>query len=163
MCRLIYTCVVHKPPKTGFLVSGPKWASTCFRYLPAQKAAVSVSLRAIPACKLKRVGVKKLVLASLDSCTSMLNTLHAGYFFMLLLSSADFFQNKLFQNILSGTLSECQIVWIQIRTDRMSVLIWVQTVCKGYQQTIEVAASKERVCICVKHQYHTGGPKCFTK
>ena len=27
----------------------------------------------------------------------------------------------------------------------MSVLIWVQTVCKGYQQVTKVAASKERV------------------
>ena len=27
----------------------------------------------------------------------------------------------------------------------MSVLIWVQTVIKGYQQTTKVAASKERV------------------
>ena len=33
----------------------------------------------------------------------------------------------------SGTLSECQTVWIQIRTDIMSVLIWVQTFCKGYR------------------------------
>ena len=53
---------------------------------------------------------------------------------MFLLSSADFFQNQLFQNILSGTLSECQAVWIQIRTDTLSVLIWVQIVCKSYQQ-----------------------------
>ena len=45
-----------------------------------------------------------------------------------------------------GTLSECQTVWIQIRTDILLVLIWVQTVCKGYQQTTwKVAASKERV------------------
>ena len=36
-------------------------------------------------------------------------------------------------DILSGTLSECQTLWIQIRTDILSVLIWVQTVCKGYQ------------------------------
>ena len=46
---------------------------------------------------------------------------------------------RLFQNyllkMLSGTLSECQTVWIQIRTDLLSVLIWVQTVCKGYRQT----------------------------
>ena len=28
--------------------------------------------------------------------------------------------------------------------DALSVLIWVQTVCKGYQQTTKVAASKER-------------------
>ena len=39
----------------------------------------------------------------------------------------------------------CQTVWIQIRTDILSVLIWVQTVCKGYQQTTKVASSKERV------------------
>ena len=31
--------------------------------------------------------------------------------------------------------SMCQTVWIQIRPDILSGLIWVQTVCKGYQQT----------------------------
>ena len=41
--------------------------------------------------------------------------------------------------------STCQTVWIQIRTDMMSVLIWVHTVCKGYQETTKVAASKERI------------------
>ena len=56
-----------------------------------------------------------------------------------------FFLNQLFQKFLTGTLSECQTVWIQIRTDLLSDLIWVQTVCKGYQQTIKVAARKERV------------------
>ena len=44
-----------------------------------------------------------------------------------------------------GTLSECQTVWIQIRTDILSVLIRVQTVCSGYQLRTKVAASKERV------------------
>ena len=43
-----------------------------------------------------------------------------------------------------GTLSECRTIWIQIRTDTLSVLIWVQTVCKVYQQMAEVPASKER-------------------
>ena len=33
-------------------------------------------------------------------------SLHAGKLFVLLLSSADFFQNQLFQKILSGTLCE---------------------------------------------------------
>ena len=32
-------------------------------------------------------------------------------------------------------LSECQTVWIQIRPDILSGLIWVQTVHKGYRQT----------------------------
>ena len=65
---------------------------------------------------------------------------------MFLLSSADFFQNQLFLKILSGT-SECQTVWIQIRTDILSVLLWVQTVCKGYQQTTKVTTSMERVLL----------------
>ena len=56
-----------------------------------------------------------------------------------------FFQNKHFQKILSGTLSESQTVWIQIRTDALLVLMWVQIVCKCYQQTTKVTASKERV------------------
>ena len=63
----------------------------------------------------------------------------------ILLSSAVFFQNCLFQEIFSRTLLECQSVWIQIRTDVLSVLIWVQTICKGYQQTTKVAACKEIV------------------
>ena len=57
-----------------------------------------------------------------------------GNFARLFLSSADFFENQLFRNILSGIPSECQTVWIQIRPDILSGLIWVQTVCKGYQQ-----------------------------
>ena len=54
------------------------------------------------------------------------------------LLSADLFQNQIFRKILSGIPSECQTVWIQMRPDIFSVLIWVQTVCKGYQQTMLV-------------------------
>ena len=68
---------------------------------------------------------------------------------MPLLLSAQFFQNKLFQKILLGTLSECQTVRIQIGTDVMSVLVWVQTVYKIYQQMTKVAASKERVRVAI--------------
>ena len=63
---------------------------------------------------------------------------------MSLLSSANFVQNQIFQTFLSGAQSECQKVWIKIMTDVLSVLIWVQTVGKGYQQTTENAATKER-------------------
>ena len=45
-----------------------------------------------------------------------------------------FFQNQLFQKFLSGIPSECQTVWIQIRPNILSGLIFVQTVCKIYQQ-----------------------------
>ena len=52
-----------------------------------------------------------------------------------------FFSKKSFRI----TLLECQTVWIQIRPDKRSGLIWTQTVCKGYQQTTKVATSGERV------------------
>ena len=58
--------------------------------------------------------------------------------FACFLLSADFFLFSLinfFQKNLSGIPSECQTVWIQIRSDVLSGLIWVQTVSKGYQQT----------------------------
>ena len=42
-----------------------------------------------------------------------------------LLSNDFFFQNQLFQKLISGIPSECQTVWIQIRPDKLSGLIWV--------------------------------------
>ena len=53
------------------------------------------------------------------------------------LSSADFFKINFFEKKkkISGTPSEFQTVLIQIRPDILSGLIWVQTACKGYQQT----------------------------
>ena len=53
----------------------------------------------------------------------------------------------MFSKNLSGIPSECQTVWIQIRPDKTSGLIWVQTVCKGYQQMTTVTTSRERVKI----------------
>ena len=52
---------------------------------------------------------------------TVINSCMMGSFSFFLLSSvsADFFQNLLCQKNLSGTLSECQMVWI---------LIWVLTV-----------------------------------
>ena len=55
--------------------------------------------------------------------------------FTCLLLSADFYQNYPFQKILAWIPSVCQTVWNQIRPDKLSSLIWVQTVYKGYQQT----------------------------
>ena len=60
---------------------------------------------------------------------------------MLIFFKIIFFKLK----ILSGALSEGQTVWTQIRTNFMLVLIWVQTVCKGFKQMTKVTASKERV------------------
>ena len=44
-------------------------------------------------------------------------------------------QNQLFSKILSGISSECQTNWVQIRPDKTSGLIWVQSVCVAYVQT----------------------------
>ena len=53
-----------------------------------------------------------------------------------------FSKSTFFQKILSKTLSECQMIWIQIVTE---ILIWVQPVYKGYQKKTKVTLSKERV------------------
>ena len=58
------------------------------------------------------------------------------------LSSAAFFKNQLFREILSGIPSVS--VWIQLRPDILSSLIWVQNICIGYQQT-KIALGTESV------------------
>ena len=63
-------------------------------------------------------------------------------FFMLLFSSEDFFQNLLFQKILSGTLSECQMVWNQIMTWSGSKL-FAKSVSR--QQKLPLARKEFRV------------------
>ena len=44
-----------------------------------------------------------------------------------------FFKINFFRKILSGTLTECQTIWI-----------WVQTVCKGFQHRINSASLRAR-------------------
>ena len=79
-----------------------------------------------------------------------LNSLHAGYFFMifwcLLTVLYQFLKRKL-----SGTLAGCWTGWSQIRPDRMSDLMSVRTVCKVNQQTTKVGAG-----MIVINQFHTG-------
>ena len=55
------------------------------------------------------------------------------------------YEINFFKKNLSGIPSECQTVWVQIRPDVLSGLIWVQIVCKGYQQMTKVATSREGV------------------
>ena len=54
------------------------------------------------------------------------------------LSSAEYYFKK-------KKTPKCQTAWIQIRSDVLLGLIWVQTVCKDHQQTIKFDASKERI------------------
>ena len=54
-----------------------------------------------------------------------------GNFSWFFWPSAYFFSKLTFQNILSETLSGCQTAWIQIRPGILSILIWIQAVCKG--------------------------------
>ena len=53
------------------------------------------------------------------------------------LSFADFFSKSIVsKNYFRNTMRVSKTVWIQIRTDVLSGLVSVQTVCKGYQQMI---------------------------
>ena len=49
--------------------------------------------------------------------------------------------------ILSGTLSECQTFWIQIRLDVLRVLIWIHTVFKRYPPKKKDATGKGSIHI----------------
>ena len=63
-------------------------------------------------------------------------SLHATYL-VILLSSADSFQNRYFQEI-SGKKSRCQIVWIQIRTKHSVGPDLTPNCSKCYQQMTKV-------------------------
>ena len=78
-----------------------------------------------------------------------------GIFFPAILSSVDFFQNQLFGKILSRIKSECQTDWIQIWPDILLGLIWVQAVCKSYQQTTLGDEELMRNCD-IKGQFYNG-------
>ena len=88
------------------------------------------------------------------------NSLHDGYFFMLLLLSTDFYQKNIY--IINTIIrSNC---WIQVRMDRMSILIWVQTVSNGYQQMTKVATRNERcdIKIDISVIFLPAHPESFT-
>ena len=58
----------------------------------------------------------------------------------MFLSSAGFLKKSFFlKKMPKGIPTECQAVWFQIRPNILLGLVWVQTVCKNYQQTILVA------------------------
>ena len=63
--------------------------------------------------------------------------------FMLFCHLLFFFQK--IKEINSGTLSLCQTFWIQIMTDSLSVMILVQTGCKGCQWMTKVTVSTEEI------------------
>ena len=77
-------------------------------------------------------------------------TLHAWVIFhaFIVCRLLTFFQNLLFQTILSGTLSACQMVWIQIRSNILSILIFIQSVCKDYGKFLKrYGLRREKTCL----------------
>ena len=56
-----------------------------------------------------------------------------------------FFIINFFINSFILTLSQCQTVRMQIRTNILSVLIWAQTVCKDDQQTTKLLLARKRL------------------
>ena len=78
------------------------------------------------------------------------NSLHQGQIFLLLLSSADFFQNKLSKNYFR-TLSECQTVWIQIRTKE--ILSWSRPKLLHWLSEQLALIMKKLQELFIKHKY----------
>ena len=62
---------------------------------------------------------------------------------MFLLSPADFFQNKLFKRKIFRKPDQSVFGLDPDQDNILSVLVWVQIVCKGYQQMTKVTTSKE--------------------
>ena len=68
-----------------------------------------------------------------------------SYIFLTLCNAGLIFIFRLLNFSRLKLSSECQTVWIQTKSNVLSGLIWVQTVCKGYQQT--KLAGKELIVI----------------
>ena len=64
---------------------------------------------------------------------------------MFLLSSVDFLQNKVFTNKPLGPLSECQTVWIQIKTDILWSSSGLKLFAKYFWQMTQFPAGMQRV------------------
>ena len=71
--------------------------------------------------------------------------LHAKELFMFYFLLLTFFKIKFLKINPPGPPSECQTVWIQIKTDILLVFIWVQTVCKRHWQTTKLYTGMQRV------------------
>ena len=64
---------------------------------------------------------------------------------MFLLLFADFLQNYFFTNKPPGPLSECQTVWIQIKTDTLWSSSGFKLFAKDYWQMTQFPAGMQRV------------------
>ena len=73
-----------------------------------------------------------------------LNSLHAGYFSCLYCQQLIYFKFTFSQTQFSREHYQ-SVIRFESRSDRMSVQVWVQTICKGYQQITKVTVSKESV------------------
>ena len=64
---------------------------------------------------------------------------------MFLFASADFLQNEVFTNKPPEPLSECQAIWIQIKTDILWSSSGFKLFAKDYWQTTHFPAGMQRV------------------
>ena len=93
--------------------------------------------------------IRDLCYAMLIIALNLLSTPIFTLYMHAVLSSADIKKKKTFQTILSRIPSGCQTVWIQIRPDILSGLIWVQTVCKIYLQTTPAGKGLSMSVFCL--------------
>ena len=81
--------------------------------------------------------------AGMGRTLHLFNYLHAGRF-CTHFCRALFYKLTLSERGFSGIPPECLTYSIQIRSEVRSVLIWVQTVCKGYQQETQSPIAGKR-------------------
>ena len=83
------------------------------------------------------------ILVIIKCAKDSINSWPSGNFFPLFfLSSVDFFKIKFFEKFFQEYYQSVAKNWIQIRPDILSGQIWVQAVCKGYQQATKVTTNR---------------------
>ena len=89
----------------------------------------------------------------------MFGVLIPQWFFYVFCRPLIFFKINFFEKNISGIPSECQSDWILIRPDILSGQIWVQSVCKGYEQTAlvgnELILTPPLFYVCPKNVFFT--------
>ena len=120
-------------------------------------SAVDYELFTTPATEVKRI-TRSHSTASVGTPNSGTdsNSIHiySWVIFLHAFLSSAFFQNKLFEKVLSGIPSVSNSL-IQIRPDILLDLVWVQTVCKVYQQTTLRGRVNTYICIALTHFWVT--------
>ena len=99
----------------------------------------SYGILRLPSAQAQGHRTVKPVLCKPIFISNLFSSLSTRLFWMFLCPLRIFSKSFFFLKILSGIPTDCQTDWIQFRPNILSGLIWLQTVCKGYEQTTIVS------------------------